>query len=129
MAGRWAHSLRAMLESLKPRPGKRWPRGQKFVLSSAGITAEAGYRDAVQTVRAMGRATLEAAQRSWAAPLGVDPVDGVVLGELRGGRKSIADIARALEDCGTTTAEVKGAIDRLAEAGLVAPTPMAAAAA
>ena len=118
-----------MLESLKPRSGKRWPRGQKFAMSPSGAAAEASYREAIQAARAQGRSALESAQRSWAAPLGVEATDGVVLGELRGGRRSIADVARGLEDCGTSPAEVKLAVDRLAEAGLVEPVPAAAAAA
>jgi hypothetical protein len=118
-----------MLESLKPRPGKRWPRGQKFSLSPNGVAAEIAYREVVVTARAQGRATLESAERSWAEPLRLQPGDGVVMGELRNGKKSIADVARALEDCGTTQPEVKAAIDRLAEAGLVEPAPVAAAAA
>jgi hypothetical protein len=118
-----------MLESLKPRAGKRWPRGQKFSLSPAGVSAEAAYREVVVTARAQGRGTLEAAERAWAEPLHLQPGDGVVLGELRGGKKSIADIARGLEDCGTTPTEVKSAIDRLSEGALVEPTPIAATAA
>src|SRR3990172_814722 len=87
-AAGWAHSFRHMLESLKPRSGKRWPRGQKFVMSSSGTVAELAYREAVQAARAQGRPALAAAQESWAAPLHLDPADGVVLGELRAGRKS-----------------------------------------
>ena len=119
----------SVLESLKPRAGKRWPRGQKFVLSERGVSAETSYRDAVQTARAQGRSALDAAQRAWAEPLQVQVIDGVVLGELRGGKRSIADIARALEDCGTSVAEVKTAIDRLTDAGLVEAVPAAIAAA
>lgn len=118
-----------MLESLKPQGGKRWPRGQKFVLSASGTHAELAYRDAVQAARAQGRAALLAAQQSWAAPLRVDASDGVVLSELRAGRKSIAEIARGLEDCGTSAAEVKASMDRLSDAGLVEPAPAAVAAA
>lgn len=118
-----------MLESLKNPGGKRWPRGQKFVLSSTGAAAEAAYREAVFAARALGRAALASAQLAWAEPLRVQPGDGVVLGELRGGRRSIAEIARSLEDCGTSAAEVKAAVDRLAEAGLVEPNPGAIAAA
>jgi hypothetical protein len=118
-----------MLESLKPKPGKRWPRGQKFVLSERGAAAEGAYREAVHAARAQGRAALDAAQRAWAVPLQVDPIDGVVLEELRGGKRNIADIARALEDCGTSAAEVKSTIDRLTDAGLVEPVPAAIAAA
>ncbi len=110
-----------MLESLKPRGGKRWPRGQKFALSAAGSVAEAAYRDAITAARAQGRTALESAQRAWAEPLRVEASDGVVLGELRGGKKSIADIARGLEDCGVTPTEVKTAVDRLTDVGLVEP--------
>ena len=117
-----------MLESLKSRGGKRWPRGQKFGLSPAGTAAEERYREAVQAARAQGRNALESAQRGWASPLAVEPGDGVVLGELRGGKKSIADVARGLEECGTTAAEVKSAMDRLADAGLIEPVQAAVAA-
>jgi hypothetical protein len=112
-----------MLESLKPRGGKRWPRGQRFALSESGVSAHAAYLTAIQDARALGRSPLEAAQASWARGLGVAPGDGVVLSELRGGQRSIAEIARALEGCGTTSVEVKQAIDRLVEAGVVEPSP------
>lgn len=113
-----------MLESLKKtRTGKRWPRGQKFALSSIGVVAEEQYRDAVQAARAQGRTALDAAQQAWAEPLAVSPSDGVLLGELRTGRKSLADLAKGLESCGIPLPEVKVAIDRLCEAGLVAPSP------
>ncbi len=118
-----------MLESLKPRGGKRWPRGQKFLASQAGREAAAAYRQAVHDARAMGRGALDAAQEAWGAPLGVKGGDGVVLCELQDGKRSIADVARALEECGTSAAEVKDAIDRLTEAGLVEAAPGAAAAA
>jgi hypothetical protein len=118
-----------MLESLKSRGGKRWPRGQKFALSPRGIEAEATYRDVVASARSSGRTNLDAAQQEWARGLGVDPRDGVVLAELRGGKRSIADVAKALEDCGTTPAEVKASVDRLTDAQLVEPFPPLAAAA
>lgn len=117
-----------MLESLRSRGGKRWPRGQKFLISPTGVVAETEYRDAVQRARAQGRSALESAQQGWSVPRGLDPVDGVVLGELRTGGKSIADVARALDDCGTTPAEVKAAIDRLAASGLIEPVFTIAAA-
>jgi hypothetical protein len=115
-----------MLESLKPRGGKRWPRGQKFALSARGVEAEAAYREAIAAARSSGRSNLEEAQRAWAAPFAVQPHDGVVLSELRAGKKSIADVARALEDCGTSQAEVKAAIDRLTDATLVEAVAMGA---
>jgi hypothetical protein len=119
-----------MLESLKPRAGKRWPRGQKFALSQRGLDAEATYRDAIASARASGRGALESAEREWATPLGIQPNDGVVLGELRkAGRKSIAELARELESCGMSPTDVKAVVDRLCEAQLVEPLPAAAAAA
>jgi hypothetical protein len=108
-----------MLESLKPAAGKRWPRGQRFGISPKGAVAEAAYREAVQAVRAVGRVALSAAQRAWALPLNLDPADGVILGELRTGRKTLAELAHGLEECGTSRAEVKAAVDRLSEAGLL----------
>jgi hypothetical protein len=118
-----------MLETLKSRGGKRWPRGQKFALSQRGIEAEAAYREAIVAARTSGRSALDVAQQQWAAPLGVAPQDGVVLGELRGGKRSISELAKSLEDCGTTAADVKAAIDRLTDALLVEAAPAAAAAA
>jgi hypothetical protein len=115
-----------MLTSLKPRGGKRWPRGQRFNLSARGLEAEEACRAAVQRARAQGRDALEAAQKAWAAPFGVHPGDGVVLGEVRPGRRSIADVCRALEPCGMTQVEVRDALDRLVDAGMAEPAVTAA---
>jgi len=112
-----------MLSSLKSPTGKRWPRGTRFGLSARGIEAEVAYRAAVQEARAQGRLALESAQRSWATPLAVTHVDGVILPELRSGRRSIAEICAALEACGISQAEVREAVDRLVAAGLVEPAP------
>jgi len=117
-----------MLASLKPRGGKRWPRGQRFNLSVRGVEAEEACRAAVQQARAQGRDALEAAQKAWATPLGVEPGDGVVLAEVRPGRRSIADVCQALEPCGMTQAEVRDALDRLVEAGMAEPAVSTAAA-
>jgi hypothetical protein len=115
-----------MLESLKPRGGRRWPRGQRFQLSAAGVAAVVGHAEAVREARALGRSALEGAQRRWADPLGLLPCDGVVLGELKPGRRSLADVAAALADCGSTRTEVKDSVDRLVERGLVEPLPLPA---
>jgi hypothetical protein len=72
---------------------------------------------------------LETAERNWAAPLGIQPNDGVILGELRSGRRSIAELARDLESCGVTATEVKVVVDRLCEAQLAEPQPAVAEAA
>lgn len=117
-----------MLASLRSRGGKRWPRGQRFNLSARGVEAEEACRAAVQQARAQGRDALEAAQKAWATPLGVQPGDGVVLAEVRPGRRSIADVCQALESCGMTQTEVRDALDRLVEAGMAEPAVSPAAA-
>jgi hypothetical protein len=114
-----------MLESLKPKGGKRWPRGQKFAITSSGLAAAARYREAVQLARGGGRNALEVAQEAWAASFGAKAGDGVVLGELSSGKHAIADVARALDSCGTTLADVKASVDRLVELGLVEPVTQA----
>ncbi|HVI93467.1 MAG TPA: hypothetical protein VM753_05645 [Anaeromyxobacter sp.] len=109
---------------LEDRP-KRWPRGQKFTLSPEGGVAEEAYRAAVATARASGRAALDAALAAWAAPLGVQPGDGIVLSELRQARRGIPELSRALEEAGIAPDEVRAAIERLVGAGAVSPVPLA----
>ncbi len=118
-----------MLASLKPSGGRRWPRGQRFGLTTSGAAAEEALAAAVREARAQGRAALEAAQSGWAGPHGLQPADGVVLSQLRPGRQSLADVAEALADCGVTRADVKAAMDRLVDRSLAEPLPLPAAAA
>lgn len=108
-----------------PSTPKRWPRGQKFTLSTAGVAAELAHREAVNGARSSGRAALQAALAAWAEPLGVQGGDGVLLVELRGQKKGLNELARALEDTGIEPAEVKAAVDRLVLAGLAEPVPLA----
>jgi DNA-binding MarR family transcriptional regulator len=115
-----------MLSTLRPRGAHRWPRGQRFQLTETGQAAEAAHAEAVRDARAQGRSALDGAQRRWSEPLGLETGDGVVLGELKQGRRSLADVARALEDCGSTRGDVKEAVDRLVDRGLVQPLPLPA---
>ncbi|HZY03560.1 MAG TPA: hypothetical protein VFF02_08670 [Anaeromyxobacteraceae bacterium] len=112
-----------MLSSLRPSGGRRWPRGQRFSLSPLGVESAITYRQAVAGARTQGRESLEAAERAWAVPRLLAPGDGVVLCQIDPGRRSLSELARALEPCGITAAEVKAAVDRLADAGLVEPSP------
>ncbi len=112
-----------MLTSLRPSGGRRWPRGQRFSLSPLGVESAGAYREAVAGARSRGRESLEAAERAWATPRLLAPGDGVVLCQIEPARRSLPELARALEPCGITAAEVKAAVDRLADAGLVEPSP------
>jgi hypothetical protein len=118
-------SLRPMLLDTKRAGAKRWPRGQKFTPSAAGIAADDAYRSAVAEARGVGRTALDTALAAWAGPLGVKAGDGVVLGELRRKPQGLSELARALEECGIEAAEVRAAVDRLVDAGLVEPVPLA----
>lgn len=107
----------------KPSDGARWPRGQKFTLSLAGREAHEAHRTAVLSARGLSRSALDAALSAWAAPRQVEPGDGVLLGELLERPRGLSDLSGALEDAGTSAAEVRAAIGRLVRAGLVDPVP------
>ena len=105
-------------------PGKRWPRSQKFRLSSRGAEAEASYQHMINGAKeGEGRNSFDAARQAWSAPLSLLPNDGLFLVELRGAPLSIEEMTRALEPCGTTKREIKEAIDRLSTLGIIEPVP------
>jgi hypothetical protein len=113
-----------MFSAPQPTHARRWPRGQRFALSARGIEAEAAYRAAVQDVRSLGRDALTLAEKRWADPLGLSPADGVVMAEIRPGRRSFADLGHALQDCGTMPAQIRDSVDRLVEQGFVEALPL-----
>jgi hypothetical protein len=104
---------------------RRWPRGQKFMLSAAGEAADQLHRDTVNGSRSSGRSSLDAALAAWAAPFGVQPGDGLLLSELRGQRRGLAELVQAMESSGIEPADVKASIDRLVQAGLAEPVAAA----
>ena len=115
-------------------PGRRWPRSQRFALSDKGIEAETSYRELIVAARAEeGRASFDAARGVWAARYALEPGDGLFLGEVQSGPRTLDEIFRALESCGSTRDEVRGAVGRLTTAGLMeavvppAPAPEVAA--
>jgi hypothetical protein len=110
----------------KPQEGrKRFARGQKFTLSTAGRDAAEAYRAAVQAARASGRAALDAALIAWAEPRGVAPGDGVVLAELVAKPVGLSRLAEALEPSGATAEEIRAGVGRLIDAGIVELVPLA----
>lgn len=113
-----------MFSAQQPEHARRWPRGQRFTLSAPGVEAEAGYRAAVMGVRSLGRDALGVAEKRWADALGLSPTDGIVMAELRPGRRSLADLARSLDACGTPAAQIRESVDRLVEKGLVEALPL-----
>jgi len=104
---------------------KRWPRGQKFTLTPAGLEAEAAHRDVVNGARSMGRSALDTALAAWATPLGLVADDGVLLRELAGKKRGLNELSQGLEDTGIDAAAVKASIDRLVVARLAEPVPLA----
>lgn len=100
--------------------GQRWPRSKRFELSPKGLEAEQLYADVIVASRAEeGRKSFDGARDGWAKPWGVQPGDGLFLGELKGGPRTLEELDRALQDCGVNRREIKGALERLVNAGLV----------
>jgi len=99
--------------------GPRWPRKQQFRLSAIGTEAEAHYQAAVKSSHSGGgRKAFDDAVATWAAPLGIQPGDGVYLSELRISVQTLADLVECLTSCGTTKSEAKAALERLLSAKL-----------
>jgi hypothetical protein len=102
--------------------GTRWPRGQKFQLTSLGRDVEGRYQAVLAEARqAGGRTAFDEATKAFAGPLGIQPGDGAYLGELKSGPRTIVELMEQLEDGGATKAEVKSALDRLIAAKLAEP--------
>lgn len=90
------------------------------MLSAKGAEAEESYRMGVVASRAVdGRASFDAARAAWAAPLGIEPEDGVYLCEIRQGPIRLEQIVQALEACDKTRQDTVAALERLFDAGLV----------
>jgi hypothetical protein len=103
-----------------PPRRRRWPRAQQFILSERGNAAEASYRSTIVASRAQeGRASFDAARSAWAYSFGIEPDDGLYLGEVRGSRKTLDQIAEAIETCGKTRMHTLAALERLVDSGLV----------
>ena len=107
-----------MIEDRPPR--RRWPRNQRFSLSESGRAAESSYRSEIVASRArQGREAYEAARAAWAAPRGLQPDDGLYLGELTGHPKNLHEVADAVEACGKSREDTRLALDRLLDAPLI----------
>ncbi len=99
---------------------RRWPRSQRFNLSSSGVAAEAKYREGISAARLEGgRSAFDDARTSWATTLGVQPEDGVCLGEVRPGGVSLTQVVEAMDGSGHTRTDTIEALERLWDAGLV----------
>jgi hypothetical protein len=99
-------------ESGTPQP--KWSRSQRFQLTPAGREAGANYREVIVAARSeAGRKSFDAARAEWAARLTLETMDGLYLGELQNGPKTIAEIAASLEGCGPAPSDVRKAVERL----------------
>ncbi|MDC0707240.1 hypothetical protein POL68_02040 [Stigmatella sp. ncwal1] len=100
----------------------RYGRAQKFQLSPTGSEAVAAYELMLAEARAgSGRAQFDAARASWGAPRGLTAEDGLFLVEFGAGERTIAEAMRNLESCGTTSKELKAAVERLLGCGMLMP--------
>jgi hypothetical protein len=103
----------------------RFGRAQKFRLSPKGSEAVSAYSLMVEKARAgAGRAQFDAAREAWSTPRGLTTEDGLFLVEFGVGDRTITEASRNLEDCATAK-EVKAAVERLLECGMLEPVPAA----
>jgi hypothetical protein len=109
----------------KPDSPRRWPRGQRFTLTTQGREARLALRDAITAARSAtgGREAQDTVVGAWASQHGVKPGDGTCLDELELRDRNVPEMAEALLECGLSRTEVQAAIDRLVTAGLVAAVP------
>ncbi len=107
--------------TLSDRPPKmRWPRAQRFSLSTQGSAAETAYREQIVASRqTMGRASFDAARVAWAATHGLQVDDGLYLAEVASGPVSLPQIVGSLESCGKSRTDAIAALERLADAGML----------
>jgi hypothetical protein len=102
----------------------RFGRAQKFRLSPKGTEAMEAYALMVKEAQSgTGRAEFDAARSGWGAPRGLTSEDGLFLVEFGEGDRTLPEAARNLEGCGTTAKEVKAAVTRLLECGMLEPVP------
>ncbi|MFL5350694.1 MAG: hypothetical protein ACJ8AT_38475 [Hyalangium sp.] len=102
----------------------RFGRAQKFRLSPKGAEAMAAYVIMVKEAQnGSGRAQFDAARAGWGAPRGIAPEDGLFLVEFGESDRTLPEAVRNLEGCGTTAKEVKAAVKRLLECGMLEPVP------
>ncbi len=116
-----------MFEDRPPR--RRWSRSQRFSLSETGRAAEAAYRSQIVASRSEegGRTSYDAARTAWATAHGIQPDDGLYLGELATGPKTLQQLAEALETCGKSRDDARPAVERIFDANLIVADPESAA--
>ena len=108
------------VSSWEPTPVPRFGSRDRFSLAPAGRIAEASYRSHIVTSRARpGRRSFDAARSAWATSLGLEPDDGVYLGELLPGAVNLSKIVAALTVCGKKRTDAMAALARLMDAGLI----------
>ena len=71
--------------------------------------------------REAGRKSFYAARTEWAARLGLEPTDGLYLGELFEGPRTIQEIATSLDGCGPAPSDVRKGVERLVRLRMMAP--------
>ncbi|ATB31154.1 hypothetical protein [Melittangium boletus] len=101
----------------------RFGRAQKFRLAAKGSEAVAAYTLMVEKAReGVGRAQFDAARATWSEPRNLKPEDGLYLVEFSQAERTIPETVKRLDNCATPK-EVKAAIERLLECGMLEPVP------
>ena len=100
-----------------------WKPKQRFRVTPSGQEAVERYRATVRAAQEAEdpRAELERAKKTWAAGLGLRPIDGILLEDLAGGRTSLAELRDTLDAIDLSLREARGSLDRLVKARLIEP--------
>lgn len=108
------------MSSWTPTAPPRFQNRDQFSLTPAGRIVEASYRSRIVASRAEpGRRSYDAARSAWAVSAGLEPDDGVYLGELRPGAMDLGMIVEAVTVCGEKRIDGIVALGRLLDAGLI----------
>jgi hypothetical protein len=91
-------------------------------VASRGREAGLNYRQVIVASRAeAGRKSFDVARTEWAARLGLEPTDGLYLGELLEAPRTIPEIAASLDGSGPQRSDVRAAVERLVQLRMMDP--------
>lgn len=104
------------------KANRRWPRSERFELSETGQKAAKAYLDTIVASRAEeGRRAFDEARKRWSDEFGVGEEDALCMREMVAGATTLVDLVEQLDGCGPDRKQVKEALERMLEKGLITP--------
>lgn len=104
------------------KANRRWPRSERFELSESGRKAAQSYLDMIVASRAEeGRRAFDEARKRWSDEFGVSAEDALCMREMVSGATTLVALVEQLDGCGPDRKQVKEALERMLEKGLISP--------